>query len=68
MLMNLKTKENQKLTEVKNYLQHIHPKNSNHRRSHLRAIIALDHSRLGLENEFMEKTNQAEFLTFEKST
>ena len=46
----------------------IHPKNSNHRRSHLRAIIALDHSRLGLENEFTEKTNQAEFFAFDKST
>ena len=28
-------------------------KNSNHR-SHLRAMMALDHSRLGLENEFSE--------------
>ena len=33
---------------------YIHPKNSNHLRSHLRAIMALDHSRLGLENEFLE--------------
>ena len=31
-----------------------HPKNSNHLRSHLRAIMALDHSRLGLENWFLE--------------
>ena len=30
---------------------YVHPKNSNHLRSHLRAIIALDHSRLGLENK-----------------
>ena len=30
---------------------YIHPKNSNHLRSHLRAIMALDHSRLGLENK-----------------
>ena len=30
----------------------MHPKNSNHLRSHLRAIMALDHSRLGLENEW----------------
>ena len=30
------------------------PKNSNHLRSHLRAIMALDHSSLGLENEFLE--------------
>ena len=27
------------------------PQNSNHLRSHLRAIMALDHSRLGLENK-----------------
>ena len=30
---------------------YVHPKNSNHLRSHSRAITALDHSRLGLENE-----------------
>ena len=30
---------------------YVHPKNSNHLRSHLRAIKALDHSRLGLENK-----------------
>ena len=30
---------------------YVHPKNSNHLQSHLRAIMALDHSRLGLENE-----------------
>ena len=30
---------------------YVHPKNSNHLRSHLRAIMALDNSRLGLENE-----------------
>ena len=32
---------------------YVHPKNSNHLRSHLRAR-ALDHSRLGLENKFFE--------------
>ena len=32
-------------------LIYAHPKNSNHLRSHLRAIMALDHSRLGLENK-----------------
>ena len=31
-----------------------HPKNSNHLRSHSRAIMALDHSRLDLENKFLE--------------
>ena len=30
---------------------YVHPKNSDHLRSHLRAIMALAHSRLGLENE-----------------
>ena len=30
---------------------YVHPKNSNHLRSHLRAIMALDHSRLGLEDK-----------------
>ena len=29
----------------------VHPKNSNHLRSHSRAIMALDRSRLGLENK-----------------
>ena len=29
----------------------VHPKKSNHLRSHTRAIMALDHSRLGLENK-----------------
>ena len=30
---------------------YVHPKNSNHLRSHLRATMALDHSRLALENK-----------------
>ena len=30
---------------------YVHPKNSSHLRWHLRAIKALDHSRLGLENK-----------------
>ena len=33
---------------------YIHPKNSNYFRSHFIAIMALDHSRLSLENEFLE--------------
>ena len=32
---------------------YVHPKNGNHLRSHLRTR-ALDHSRLGLENKFLE--------------
>ena len=44
---------------------YVHPQNSNHPRSHLRAIImALDHRRLtiGLEK------NQAKFFVFDKFT
>ena len=33
---------------------YVHPKNSNHLRSHLGAIMALDQSRLGLENKLLE--------------
>ena len=32
-------------------------KNSNNLRSHLREIMALDHSRLGLENKFLENNS-----------
>ena len=43
---------------TKSYIElialYVHPKNSNHLRSHLRARKALDHSRLGLENKFLE--------------
>ena len=43
---------------TKSYIElialHVHPKNSNHLRSHSGAIMALDHSRLGLENKFLE--------------
>ena len=45
----------------------VHPKNSNYLRSHSRAIMVLDHSRLGLEKKFW-KTNQAEFFQFDKFT
>ena len=33
---------------------YVHPQDSKHLRSHSRAIMALDHSRLGLENKFLE--------------
>ena len=33
---------------------YVHPKNSNHLRSHSRSIMALDHSGLGLENKILE--------------
>ena len=45
---------------------YIHPKNSNHLRSHLRAKMALDHSRLGLENQFLE--NKSDRISFLRST
>ena len=41
---------------------YVHPKNSNHLRSHLRAIMALDHSRLDLVNEFLGKQSRPNFL------
>ena len=33
---------------------YVHSRNSNHLRSHLRAIMALDQSRLGRKNKFLE--------------
>ena len=51
---------------TKSYIElialYVHPKNSNHLRSHLRAIMALDHSRLGLENKFLENKSGRIFL------
>ena len=39
---------------------------TNHLRSHLRAIMALDHSRLGLENKFLENKSGPIFFAFDK--
>ena len=39
-----------------------YPKNSNHLRSHLTAIMGLDHSRLGLESIFLESKSGRIFL------
>ena len=36
------------------YSLHVHPKNSNNLRSHSRAIMALHHSRLDLQDKFLE--------------
>ena len=41
---------------------YVHPKNSKHLPSHSRAIMALDHSRLGLENKFLENKSGRIFL------
>ena len=48
---------------------YVHPKNSTgiHLRSHLRAIMALDHSRLGVENKFLENKS-GRIFTFDKFT
>ena len=46
---------------------YIHPKDSNHLRSHLRAIMALDYRRLGLENEFLEN-KLGRIFAFDKFT
>ena len=43
----------------------MHPKNSNDLRPHLRAIMDLDHSRLGLENEFLENKSGRIFCILE---
>ena len=48
---------------------YVHPKNStgNHLRLHFRAIMALDHGRLGVENKFLENKS-GRIFTFDKFT
>ena len=41
---------------------YVHPKKSKHLLSHSRAIMALDYSRLGLENKFLENKSGRIFL------
>ena len=41
---------------------YVHPQDSKHLRSHSRAIMALDDSRLGLENKFLENKSGPIFL------
>ena len=41
---------------------YVHPKNSKHLLSHSSAIMALDHSRLGLENKFLENKSGRPFF------
>ena len=48
---NLQTAQEWTKSNIELITSYVHPKNSNHLRSHLRAIMALDHSRLGLENK-----------------
>ena len=45
---------------------YVHPKNSKHLLSHSRAIMALDHSRLGLENKFLESKSGRIFFAFDR--
>ena len=40
---------------------YVHPKNTNHLRSHSRAIMALDHNRLCLENKLLENKSGRSF-------
>ena len=47
---------------------YVHPKNSKHVRSHSRAIMALDHSRLGLKNKFLENKSGRIFFAFDRFT
>ena len=54
LLNNLPTVQDWTKSYIELIALYVHPKNSNHLRSHLRAIMALDHSRLGLENKFLE--------------
>ena len=56
-----------KKSYIKLIAVYIQPQNSNHLRSHLRAIMALDHSRLGLENEFLENKS-GRIFAFDKFT
>ena len=55
---NLQTAQEWTKSYIKLITSYVHPKNSNHLRSHLRAIMALDHRKikLGLEK------NQVEFF------
>ena len=47
---------------------YVHPKNSKHLRSHSRAIMALDHSSLGLGNKFLENKSGRIFFAFDRFT
>ena len=48
--------------EKKCIFKNVHPQNSNHLRSHSRAITAPGHSRLGLGNKFSGKQIRPNFL------
>ena len=59
---NLQTAQEWAKSYIELIASYVHPKTGNHLRSHLRAIMALDHSRLGLENKFLENKSGRIFL------
>ena len=57
-----------KTSYIKLTALYVHSKNSKHLWSHSRAIMALDHSRLGLENKFFENKSGRIFFAFNRFT
>ena len=51
---NLRTVQEWTKSYIELIALYVHPKITNHLRSHLIAIMALDHSRLGLENKLLD--------------
>ena len=47
---------------------YVHPKISNHLRSHSKVIMALDHNRLGLKNKIIEKQIRPNLFAFDRFT
>ena len=60
---NLQTAQEWTKSYIELIASYVHPKTGNHLRSHLRAIMALDHRRL-----ISGKKNQANFFAFDKFT
>ena len=61
---NLQTAQDGTKSYIELIVSYVPPKNSNHLRSHLRAIMALGHRRLIRPGE----KNQAEFFSLDKFT
>ena len=70
---NLQTVREWTKSHIELIASYVHPKNSKyHLQSHLRAILAQDHSRLGMENKFLKNKSGQIFgvwqvLNFTKS-
>ena len=60
---NLQTAQEWTKSYIELIASYVNPKTGNHLRSHLRAIMALDHRRL-----ISGKKNQANFFAFDKFT